>query len=411
MASIILNYFQWKFEAISTYLTRKFFDMPTSARFICAFATIVPIAGVGLPALAQPVTGPYLGAAGGATFNTPLRSTTDNTRIDTAVGAIGSADAGWGFGNGLRAEIEGLYADNSINSIRTLRTDGYLEPLKNPTGSFRNYGALANVIYDLQLPGLPIVPYLGVGAGYGWLDFRNAGGVGRHRFDLPEQNTYTGPAQVSFGNAGGLEFQAIAGVAWPVPWVRGLDLTADYRFLGTDRIDVPVDRLALTNEKFNGAVPFGQTHNGILLHDDAVMLGVRYAFGAVAPAPALAPAVQHPEIPPAPQAARTYLVFFDWDRADLSERARQIVAEAAQASTHVQTTRIEVNGYTDLSGTEAYNQRLSVRRARSVEAELVRDGVAAGEISIHGYGESNPLVPTAKGVREPQNRRVEVILK
>jgi outer membrane protein OmpA-like peptidoglycan-associated protein len=125
----------------------------------------------------------------------------------------------------------------------------------------------------------------------------------------------------------------------------------------------------------------------------------------------LAPAVQHPEIPPAPQAARTYLVFFDWDRADLSARARQIVAEAAQASTHVQTTRIEVNGYTDLSGTEAYNQRLSVRRARSVEAELVRDGVAAGEISIHGYGESNPLVPTAKGVREPQNRRVEVILK
>jgi outer membrane protein OmpA-like peptidoglycan-associated protein len=104
-------------------------------------------------------------------------------------------------------------------------------------------------------------------------------------------------------------------------------------------------------------------------------------------------------------------VFFDWDRADLTDRARQIVAEAAQASTHVQTTRIEVNGYTDLSGTAAYNQRLSVRRAQSVEAELVKDGVPASEISIHGYGESNPLVPTAKGVREPQNRRVEIILK
>jgi outer membrane protein OmpA-like peptidoglycan-associated protein len=114
---------------------------------------------------------------------------------------------------------------------------------------------------------------------------------------------------------------------------------------------------------------------------------------------------------PAAEAARTYLVFFDWDRADLSARARQIVAEAAQASTHVQTTRIEVNGYTDLSGTAAYNQRLSVRRARSVEAELVRDGVTASEIAIHGYGESNPLVPTAPGVREPQNRRVEIVLK
>jgi outer membrane protein OmpA-like peptidoglycan-associated protein len=105
------------------------------------------------------------------------------------------------------------------------------------------------------------------------------------------------------------------------------------------------------------------------------------------------------------------LVFFDWDRANLTARAKQIVAEAAQASTHVQTTRIEVSGYTDLSGTAAYNQGLSVRRAKSVEAELVRDGVSAGEIDIHGYGESDPLVPTAKGVREPQNRRVEIVLK
>ena len=104
-------------------------------------------------------------------------------------------------------------------------------------------------------------------------------------------------------------------------------------------------------------------------------------------------------------------MFFDWDRADLTQRARQIIGEAAQASTRVQTTRIEVNGYTDLSGTARYNQGLSVRRARSVEAELIRDGVQRSEISIHGFGESNPLVPTAQGVREPQNRRVEIILR
>jgi iron complex outermembrane receptor protein len=115
--------------------------------------------------------------------------------------------------------------------------------------------------------------------------------------------------------------------------------------------------------------------------------------------------------PPVLTPVRTYLVFFDWDRADLTERARQIVAQAAQASTHVQTTKIEVNGYTDLSGTAAYNQKLSIRRAKTVEAELVHDGVAESEIDIHGYGETNPLIPTAKGVREPQNRRVEIILK
>jgi outer membrane protein OmpA-like peptidoglycan-associated protein len=86
------------------------------------------------------------------------------------------------------------------------------------------------------------------------------------------------------------------------------------------------------------------------------------------------------------------------------------VAEAAAASTKVPITRIDVNGYTDLSGSADYNQRLSVRRAESVEAELVRDGVPKSEIVIRGFGENDPLVPTAKGVREPQNRRVEIVL-
>jgi len=142
-----------------------------------------------------------------------------------------------------------------------------------------------------------------------------------------------------------------------------------------------------------------------------VGLKLRYKFGlppaASPPAPAEAAPVPAPEVIP----ARTYLVFFDWDRADLTDRARQIVATAASASTHVQTTRLEVNGYTDLSGTAAYNQKLSIRRAQSVQTELVHDGVPMSEISIHGFGESNPLVPTAAGVREPQNRRVEIILK
>jgi iron complex outermembrane receptor protein len=137
-----------------------------------------------------------------------------------------------------------------------------------------------------------------------------------------------------------------------------------------------------------------------------------YNFGAPPPPPP-PPAPEAIATPPSPPTipVRTYLVFFDWDRADLTARAKQIVSAAAEASTHVQTTRIEVDGYTDLSGTAAYNQKLSVRRAETVQNELVHDGVPAGEIAIHGYGESNPLVPTAPGVREPQNRRVEIVLK
>jgi outer membrane autotransporter protein len=133
--------------------------------------------------------------------------------------------------------------------------------------------------------------------------------------------------------------------------------------------------------------------------------GLRLTFGQPLPPPAAPAAV------PAAAAARSYLVFFDWDKATLTDRARQIIREAADNSTHIQYTRIEVNGYTDTSGTPRYNQGLSVRRAQAVSGELVRDGVPAGAISIRGFGETNLLVPTGPGVREPQNRRVEIIIR
>jgi hypothetical protein len=76
-----------------------------------------------------------------------------------------------------------------------------------------------------------------------------------------------------------------------------------------------------------------------------------------------------------------------------------------------QSTRIEVDGYTDTSGTPHYNQALSIRRAQTVGAELVKDGVPKAAISIQGFGETHLLVPTGAGVREPQNRRVEIIIR
>jgi len=121
--------------------------------------------------------------------------------------------------------------------------------------------------------------------------------------------------------------------------------------------------------------------------------------------------VAAPAPAPAPAPARTYLVFFDWDRADLTTRAREIIGEAAQNSRRVQATRIEVAGHADRSGTPQYNQRLSQRRADAVAAELVARGISRNEISVTAFGESRPLVPTADGVREPQNRRVEIVLR
>jgi outer membrane protein OmpA-like peptidoglycan-associated protein len=77
----------------------------------------------------------------------------------------------------------------------------------------------------------------------------------------------------------------------------------------------------------------------------------------------------------------------------------------------VQVTRIEVNGYTDTSGKAEYNQALSVRRAQAVAGELVRDGVPRNAIDIQGFGDTHLLVSTGPGVREPQNRRVEIVMR
>jgi outer membrane protein OmpA-like peptidoglycan-associated protein len=104
-------------------------------------------------------------------------------------------------------------------------------------------------------------------------------------------------------------------------------------------------------------------------------------------------------------------VFFDWDKAGLTERAKSIIKEAADNSSRVQVTRIEVNGYTDTSGKAEYNQALSVRRAQAVAGELVRDGVPRNAIDIQGFGDTHLLVSTGPGVREPQNRRVEIVMR
>lgn len=114
--------------------------------------------------------------------------------------------------------------------------------------------------------------------------------------------------------------------------------------------------------------------------------------------------------PPAPRAEtpRDFLVFFDWSKATLTPEARKIIADAVAQAKAAGAKSIKVTGFTDRSGPAAYNLGLSVRRAESVKAEMVRLGVPAASVSIEGRGEEDPLVPTADGVREPQNRRASI---
>ena len=244
---------------------------------------------------------------------------------------------------------------------------------------------MINVLYDINV-GLPIFPYVGAGVGYQWLKLNTHinDGISAHTIG---------------GTEGSFAYNIIAGVAYPLAAVPGLSLTAEYRFM-----QLTASRNYDTAAGFPvGSVKIGQQSSNTFL------LGARYQlFQPPAPAPAPAPA---PVAAPAPAPAKTYLVFFDWDKYNLTPRAIQIIAEAASDSKTANVTTLNVSGYTDTSGTPKYNQGLSLRRAKAVAAQLVVDGVGASEIEIHAYGETHLLVPTGPGVREPQNRRVEIILQ
>ena len=115
--------------------------------------------------------------------------------------------------------------------------------------------------------------------------------------------------------------------------------------------------------------------------------------------------------PPAPAMQSTsYMVFFDWDRSDLSRQALATVGQAAAAFKSGGQSRITATGHTDTSGPDSYNMALSLRRANAVKDALVGDGVPATAISVVGKGEHDLLVPTPDGVREPQNRRVVIAM-
>ncbi len=344
---------------------------------------------------------PFVGVAGGATLlqdigvhpnDGPFGPGPAKERFD--VGGIGAGAAGYAFSNGLQIDILGAYEYNNFNNLVPVPVPG------KQYGHQESYGAFLEVAYNFKLAelGIPITffqPYIGVGAGALWTHV-----TGPEYLSNGDLHHIAGTSGANFS------YEGIIGGAFPIASVPGLAVTTDYRLIG---IHNPGDLTSTFYNKVDNVIVKGSIG---LQKDDfvhAVTVGIAYAFGVGAPPPPPPPPA--PIAAPAPEPARTYLVFFDWDRADLTARARQIIAEAASASTHVQTTRIEVNGYTDLSGTARYNEGLSVRRAKSVQAELIRDGVQRSEIGIHGFGESNPLVPTAQGVREPQNRRVEIILR
>lgn len=331
--------------------------------------------------LAEPVTGPYVSLGGGLAIHP------SNEFNYHALGAAGSLQwklgytamggFGYGFGDGIRIELDGDLVSNGASKANG--TNGSM----GISGTEKNYGGMANLFYDIPvtLP-VPITPYIGGGVGYQIADYHPFIGNGTERV---------------FGTHGSFAYDLIGGLAYDIPAIPGLAITFEYRFM-----DLTQGR----NYTGNGNVGIVRIGSEI---SHSFLIGIRYQLFQPAPPPP--PPSPAPVAAPAPAPAKTYLVFFDWDKYDLTPRATSIIAQAASDSKTEQTTTIDVSGYTDTSGTPDYNMGLSWRRAKAVAAQLVTDGVPASEIETQGYGETRLLVPTGPGVREPQNRRVEIVLQ
>lgn len=361
-------------------------------------------------ASAQNTTGFYIGGAAGLSIINEIDGTykpagTKATQ-DYKTGYGLSGALGYGYSNGFRSEIEAAYSEAKAKNSSYSLGSGITASTGGNANAFSLFG---NALYDFNI-GLPVTPYVGVGLG--WLRLAAETKV----------NSNAGNIKLIDDSTDTVGYQLIAGMSLPI--MANLKATLDYRFKSTfekPKFDTTAETRNLNANLRTFEADRPMIHN--------VFLGLRYEFGAPArpapaatpvqaPAPAPAPApVAAPAPAPAPAAApaaqiqRNFLVFFDFNESVLTPEASRIIQQAATTARQGNVTRITATGHTDTSGSPAYNQRLSERRADAVRADLVRQGIPASQIVTIGRGESELRVRTADGVREPQNRRVEIVLQ
>ncbi len=274
----------------------------------------------------------------------------NNPNASTSTGWAVGGKAGYDF-VGPRLELEVGYGQ--------LPTSANI-PGTAIIGKVGQLSAMANALYDF-MPSSALTPYAGAGLGVAFVD----------------SNSSLGSTQFAW--------QAMLGLAYNInPSMR---FTVEGRYLGTTNpsVNTPIGNVSFSNQNI------------------LALAGVQFKFGAAPPPP---------PPPPAPAVAPpSFMVFFDWDRANLSQQALNTIKQAAAAYKTKGSARITATGHTDTSGPEAYNMALSLRRANAVKDALVREGVPAQAIAVIGRGEQGLLVQTADGVREPQNRRVEIVIQ
>ncbi|MEM9810768.1 MAG: OmpA family protein [Pseudomonadota bacterium] len=312
------------------------------------------------------------------------------------------------FPNGLRSEFELSYRVQDVESLPGDGTFGGF-PSQGDLGDVNVLTGMINVIKDFQLAER-VTPYLGAGVGFARiaLDVSN----------VSDQNAATSGADFGAGYNIVLDdddyvtaVQGLAGVSFALQDNVSLDI--GYRYLQTGEYDL--------DGTINAEA--GSVSGEYLVHEFTG--GLRIDFGTKAVAP-----VQEPQPrtrtcadgtivsagAPCPIALDEGLtpqelalvVYFEYDSATLTEKARQAIARRARQAEEVDLIQVIVIGNTDTAGDAGYNQRLSQRRGAVVRNALTSYGVDGQKIQVRALGETSPAKPTADGVQEPLNRRTEV---
>ncbi|TAJ25739.1 MAG: OmpA family protein, partial [Reyranella sp.] len=299
---------------------------------LVAAAAALVVAPASLHAQTMQYPGLYISAEGGlnwlfnTTINAPAVGGVINVQPQTGFAVGGSI--GYDF-VGPRVELEGVYRSNYASLTSNV------VGINAAAGSQINQTAImANLFYDFNAGGT-IVPYIGAGAGVAFVNASALGGS---------------TASTQFA------YQGIIGVGYNIDPMFRINL--DGRYYGTTNPTI--------NNPFVGGITY-QNNNISLM----ASLAIRFGAPDAPPPP-----------PPAAVAPPSFMVFFDWDRSNLSAQALNTIKQAAGAYKSKGNARVTATGHTDTSGSEQYNMALSLRRANAVKDALVREGVPATAISV-----------------------------
>ncbi|MBV9572106.1 MAG: OmpA family protein [Alphaproteobacteria bacterium] len=349
----------------------------------------IAAAAIAGPAAASDATGWYLGLGAGwdtlGSFHVKFQNGGPTDRLTSSDTGLFLGTVGYRLPLGLRLEMEIGWDRHDVSGADVLLTPARVD------GRISNLTGMVNAIYDWHL-----TPQWDLSLGMG---------AGIDRIDL---NTNAGGFAYADGRETGYGYQGLVGVSYSI--TDNVDLSLDWRYRSFS-----VDKNFGT--AFGAGVPF--TRFGAHLNDNneqAVMFGVRW-YPASEPPPPPPPVVVPPPPPPPPPPAppppppvKTFIVFFDFNKSNLTAEAEAVVTEAVKTAKQQGAVRILVTGHTDTVGSHSYNQSLSERRAASVKEEMVHQGMNASDIGTVGRSFDEPLVPTGPGVREPQNRRAVIDL-